>query len=753
MAHPARQKQINWLAGFTLFAMGVWGCARAEGANNSMSWNALNSWSGETGAASLKPGMTGPDSVPGFNHSDNHNPGKGLTLFDRKAFPLYDEESLLSVIVDLNWLRGIGTASVISVPEHPGNGQDRKNTTPPEKMNGSNTPPAFSCSESGTGNQMPDEEGSGDGNDGEHFIQVDTTTVANWNQVLLNAAARGNLELVMDALQHGADINTTNEQGQTPLRLAVINGHTPVAVLLVDWGADLAALEEGYNELDYSLAGLLQAQHDQNTGQIAHLTTVIHHMLSAGGQLAGVDFFGWFAVHDVAVVEQALQQLGGQAFELHQVSLPLINSAGHQIEELWAFNPVHVAVFAGTPEVTECLCLYNPQWVNEQAVCIETGIRVFAINLAASGERTDIVRVLLMHGAGLGRAHQVFLQQTQLRPGLTLQGASNLFCMSPVVYIFTSSDDQELQQLALHQTVRRSQLTLMEIIHYLSDSGNNNEQALLAAASRLDLYTVIREQNCQAANILLRLGYRGCKLNSLPGIIQNPRTLESPTPLNLACSIGSVPIVRWLLNHEANIGCAEHHALAFMRGCCGGLRNQPALYEKGLSSPRYANSESHSVLAFVFFLTDDPELQVQVFTGLRMCNEGFTLFHNIFYLFTMSDSSDRLVNLVRNLGCNCLQYASEDFWELVPAYVLIDFIRKCDRDQLLSIPQSVRDLMPTHIQELIPGFNGMHTLSGLAAMLFLDAGFAQSQRERLERAGLRNFLNLLRRLGLISPEK
>ena len=48
------------------------------------------------------------------------------------------------------------------------------------------------------------------------------------NKELLNAAANGQLKLVEKTIANGADINSFDENGVTPLFKASVNGHTEV---------------------------------------------------------------------------------------------------------------------------------------------------------------------------------------------------------------------------------------------------------------------------------------------------------------------------------------------------------------------------------------------------------------------------------------------------------------------------------------------------------------------------------------------
>jgi len=61
------------------------------------------------------------------------------------------------------------------------------------------------------------------------------------NYGLINAAEKGDTEMVKRAISNGADVNANDKYGVTPLMVAVLKGHTEVARLLIEKGADVNA--------------------------------------------------------------------------------------------------------------------------------------------------------------------------------------------------------------------------------------------------------------------------------------------------------------------------------------------------------------------------------------------------------------------------------------------------------------------------------------------------------------------------------
>lgn len=84
---------------------------------------------------------------------------------------------------------------------------------------------------------------------------------------LLKAAEAGKLDDVTALLEKGADIDTTDDFGRTPLMMSALGGHTRIAKVLIDAGADIgAAAKYGQTALQFAeeqgnsdIAGMLRA--------------------------------------------------------------------------------------------------------------------------------------------------------------------------------------------------------------------------------------------------------------------------------------------------------------------------------------------------------------------------------------------------------------------------------------------------------------------------------------------------------------
>lgn len=69
--------------------------------------------------------------------------------------------------------------------------------------------------------------------------ETSTTDTSKLTPALFQACGQGDTEKVRMLLQQGAEVNIRNESGDTPVALAVKNGHTAMVQLLIQHGADI----------------------------------------------------------------------------------------------------------------------------------------------------------------------------------------------------------------------------------------------------------------------------------------------------------------------------------------------------------------------------------------------------------------------------------------------------------------------------------------------------------------------------------
>ncbi len=74
------------------------------------------------------------------------------------------------------------------------------------------------------------------------------------NDLLIFSCRSGNLQLILERIQKGADINYQDNDGTTPLLTATKGGHLEVVKYLLEQGADLTCKDHyGNNPLEYAI--------------------------------------------------------------------------------------------------------------------------------------------------------------------------------------------------------------------------------------------------------------------------------------------------------------------------------------------------------------------------------------------------------------------------------------------------------------------------------------------------------------------
>lgn len=106
---------------------------------------------------------------------------------------------------------------------------------------------------------------------------------------LMNAAKKGNLEIMEILIDHGADVNFQNEAGKTPLMLAAYEGQRDAVKELLAHGAKLEMRDRGGST----------ALH---WGVLCPNLNMIDDLLDSGADTMAVDYNGWSALMRIAAV-------------------------------------------------------------------------------------------------------------------------------------------------------------------------------------------------------------------------------------------------------------------------------------------------------------------------------------------------------------------------------------------------------------------------------------------------------------------
>ena len=148
---------------------------------------------------------------------------------------------------------------------------------------------------------------------------------------LFEAAAAGQEVVVQRLLDNGAELESKDDKGRTPLIRAVVEGQKAVVKLLLKNGADLEA-EDGYGRTSLVLAAI--------NGQEA----VVKLLLENGAELEAKDRHGWTSL--------SLPAANGQEA---MVKLLLKNGAELDVKDIYGDTPLSLAERNGREAVVKLL--------------------------------------------------------------------------------------------------------------------------------------------------------------------------------------------------------------------------------------------------------------------------------------------------------------------------------------------------------------------------------------------------------------
>jgi len=225
---------------------------------------------------------------------------------------------------------------------------------------------------------------------------------------LLNTAVTYNYtEMVRLLLQNGADANTKNEYGETPLYQAVKEDNVELVKLLIE----KADLEEKNEDGETALHRAVDLKNDE----------LVELLLAAGAEVNSVDkqgktvlmfasrlHFGNFrAIHNIVKLllaakasVNAVSESGETALSMaversnvELVKLLLASKATVNVRDNEGVTPLHLAALISDVEIVEIL-LKNGADVNAVDESGET-----PLTIARNGYNSQVVEILLEHGA------------------------------------------------------------------------------------------------------------------------------------------------------------------------------------------------------------------------------------------------------------------------------------------------------------------------------------------------------------------
>ncbi|MBU2490440.1 MAG: ankyrin repeat domain-containing protein [Proteobacteria bacterium] len=195
----------------------------------------------------------------------------------------------------------------------------------------------------------------------------DASPVAAQEAGLLAAAAAGDDDTVRDLLKQGAQPTILDDKGDTPLHLAVANGHEKTARLLMEAGADANAVSEEFGETPLFLAASLG------------LSKTVERLIEHGARVDARDR------HLQTPLHMAVYQRHADVVEILLKNGARVNTGGG----LHRITPIMVASALGSVDLVKTL-LRHGAYVNARDDLGQT-----ALYLASYAGNTEVVKILL----------------------------------------------------------------------------------------------------------------------------------------------------------------------------------------------------------------------------------------------------------------------------------------------------------------------------------------------------------------------
>lgn len=375
------------------------------------------------------------------------------------------------------------------------------------------------------------------------------TSVEEGSTPLHLAAKSGNLKLVRKLLDRGADINSFSQSKLQPLHLAVLGGHTEVVAYLLDKGAevdtvgceDLTPLQMVARKGTPIMARVLVARGARNrkTTQSTPLGLACGH-----GHLEVVR----------AIIENDPERINcaescnGTALHIatkhgHLDLCKYLVGAGYSIycTNSLGSQPIHVAASEGYTVILEYY-LNNGASVEDRGTAEQT-----CLHYAAIYDRVPIATYLIKHGADINAKDKNGL--TPLHMAATLRHTNFITVMLSLGAHFDSTDIENKKPSELTGEVETI-LSLTEKMYAAVEKGEAEEvECCLLAGASVDACSVTQlsavHVACRASDLLtLRVLVKHKAMLS-------PKGPDNNTPLHYACMVANYEMVQCLLSHGA----------------------------------------------------------------------------------------------------------------------------------------------------------------------------------------------------------
>ena len=204
-------------------------------------------------------------------------------------------------------------------------------------------------------------------------LQQQNNTLEKYNTALLEAAEKGNSELMSQLLTAGTDVNKADKDGQTPLYWAAYKGHTECVKLLIDAGADINMANK------YGWTPLREAAYNGRT-------ECVKQLIAAGADVNKANWHGQTPLY--------LAATGG-----HKECVEQLIDAGADVNmaDKEGKTPLYLAALWGHTECVKQLTAAKAD-VNKATNWGSTPLYI-----AASGGHTECVKLLIDAGADVNK--------------------------------------------------------------------------------------------------------------------------------------------------------------------------------------------------------------------------------------------------------------------------------------------------------------------------------------------------------------
>ena len=327
------------------------------------------------------------------------------------------------------------------------------------------------------------------------------------NDDLLNAAINGNLELVKELMDKGADVNAVDKDGVTSLHWVTYNGWADIVKVLIDNGADVNA------ENDNGVTPLLIAENEK----FADIAEILKAAGAKGGTVESIPESVEEEIEPVLTLDLFLLQEAAdgnlenvKALIKDGIDVDMVNDIGE--------TALHKAAGGGHTEIVKVLIAAGAD-INKKTLYDLT-----ALSIAINAGNTDIAEILKAAGAKGGTVESIPESvEEEIEPVLTLDlfllqeaADGNLENVKALIKDGIDVDMvNDIGETALHKAAGGGHT---EIVKVLIAAGADINKKTLYDLTALSI--AINAGNTDIAEILKAAGAKGGTVESIPESVE-----------------------------------------------------------------------------------------------------------------------------------------------------------------------------------------------------------------------------------------